>query len=681
MVSPSLPSPHHVAPFSSSSPQASDPPLLCPSTPSCSNNPTTSHSWRPSWWWVAVAVCSCWLGAMVLHGVVDETVLNWTEIGTAREKMDLAWSRMESNRESEPWLGLAELLVRGFYLQTDDTERLTQRNTFRPYTNKKKLLHTQGAHVRLKWKSFANPYGYTGLLGEDDVEGTATFSKGSRIVSNVSASWGMGLKLLRDNGPPAASVFCSPSTILGQLTSYNWNMFDAPLCGHVDIFLGAILLQIARKRPKVGPVEKLWTRFGNGPGISNFADLTKRNETVAEPRSPFSLCLRAPLELAKQFKGTLPWFNPIEQLRAVPPNTLLYEVIAVDSPKFLPDVFNMTTNAVKIAELWTQSEFITSRWADNHWTHQHQRFEEDLARRPDWQPYMTLKHLLMDGYGYAPLFVGRESRFGTIEQIAKSFAPGFIGLIQILTNPVAAHQFLSDSIGIKHLQKLAQSVLLGMYTSPNPNEPRSLQAIGEAVELGWGSSLQRLVTEFVGSSLFPGVPLFGAKEEEGAEHPDATFYDGSGEMFDLRGHMEANNVPKEEQEQAMNFITTLAPQLVFDGHFIRPSHLSALRNIVDDPVIRDVGEVVLQQYSEQFGSNFVGDVTEALFHTEGLTDVEAFVRAVFTPLSANREEEEGSRRLLEKDEGGSLLPFRRLLEKLLAPMEKLGEVRLYPDLK
>eukprot|EP00922_Rhytidocystis_sp_ex-Travisia-forbesii_P071418 GHVS01106581.1.p1 GENE.GHVS01106581.1~~GHVS01106581.1.p1 ORF type:complete len:739 (-),score=198.08 GHVS01106581.1:1067-3139(-) len=684
--------------------------------PSCDSHHQQHRYCRRSWCGVAVALAACCVGGglLLLHGVVDDFIDSWTELKTAEEKMDLVWNKMEANREPEPWVGLAELLIRGFYLQTDQTERLSNRNTFRPFSNKKKFLHTQGAHVRIRWKAVPNVYNYTGLFGAALADGTATFSKGSRIVSNSSASWGMGLKLLRDNGVPAATVFCSPSTLLGQLTAYNWNMLDAPLCGHVDIFLGAILLQIARKRPKVAKAEQLWTRYGNGPGISNFADIDEFNTTQPNPKFPFTICMRAPTALSRQFANTPAWFNPIEQLRAIPPDTLLYEVIAIDSPEFLPDVFNMNTNAVKIGEVWTSSEFITSRWADNHWTYQHQKFEEDLALRPDWKPFMTLRHLLMDGYGYAPLYEGRQGGLKnmTVKEVASNYAPGFIGIIQILTNPAATYQFLSDDLGIKHLQQLAQSVLLGMYFSPNPNKPggrRLQQEVGEAVALGWSSSLQQMLTQFVGASLFPGVPLFPAadklaqeEEEEGEKKEEGivavtdnvgggdVMRDSAGKLFDLPAHMADNNVSSDEQQQTMNFIKTLAPQLVFDGHFIRPTNIAALQNILDDPVVRDVGVVVLQQYSEQFGSDFVTDVTQALFRADGLSDVEGFVTAVFNSLEVTeKNEEEGApgpirrrRRQLTAAAEQSVVTksFRRLIDRLVEPMNKLGDVRLYPDI-
>jgi hypothetical protein len=40
-----------------------------------------------------------------------------------------------------------------------------------------------------------------------------------------------------------------------------------------------------------------------------------------------------------------------------------------------------------IAKLVAASEFTTSNWGDEHMYFRHQRMDDDLKIRPDWEPY------------------------------------------------------------------------------------------------------------------------------------------------------------------------------------------------------------------------------------------------------------------------------------------------------
>ena len=43
---------------------------------------------------------------------------------------------------------------------------------------------------------------------------------------------------------------------------------------------------------------------------------------------------------------------------------------------------------MKIAEIYTTSEMTTSNWADEHLYFRHQRMEDDLKFKPEWEPYV-----------------------------------------------------------------------------------------------------------------------------------------------------------------------------------------------------------------------------------------------------------------------------------------------------
>jgi len=41
----------------------------------------------------------------------------------------------------------------------------------------------------------------------------------------------------------------------------------------------------------------------------------------------------------------------------------------------------------KIAEIITRSELTTSNWGDEHMYFRHERMDDDLKLRPEWEPY------------------------------------------------------------------------------------------------------------------------------------------------------------------------------------------------------------------------------------------------------------------------------------------------------
>ena len=69
-------------------------------------------------------------------------------------------------------------------------------------------------------------------------------------------------------------------------------------------------------------------------------------------------------------------------MKTVAAGSTLYEVYAWDAPEELGG-----TEAF-IANIVTDSEVTTSRWGDEHLEFRHQRYEDDLAYRPEWTPYI-----------------------------------------------------------------------------------------------------------------------------------------------------------------------------------------------------------------------------------------------------------------------------------------------------
>ena len=69
------------------------------------------------------------------------------------------------------------------------------------------------------------------------------------------------------------------------------------------------------------------------------------------------------------------------EIDTIPSGSVLYDIYATDMPTELGGVES------KIGQFVTASEFTTSLWGDGHMYIRHQRMEEDLALRPEWEPY------------------------------------------------------------------------------------------------------------------------------------------------------------------------------------------------------------------------------------------------------------------------------------------------------
>ena len=70
-----------------------------------------------------------------------------------------------------------------------------------------------------------------------------------------------------------------------------------------------------------------------------------------------------------------------EYLGTIPANSTLFDVYATDLPTELGGTEKL------IAHMVTQSDLVTSNWGDEHMFFRHQRMDDDLKLRPEWEPY------------------------------------------------------------------------------------------------------------------------------------------------------------------------------------------------------------------------------------------------------------------------------------------------------
>ena len=72
-------------------------------------------------------------------------------------------------------------------------------------------------------------------------------------------------------------------------------------------------------------------------------------------------------------------------LQSIPEDALLFNVFAMDKPAELGGTESM------IAKMTTKSTMVTSYWGDEHMYFRHQRSDDDLKLRPEWEPYTPSK--------------------------------------------------------------------------------------------------------------------------------------------------------------------------------------------------------------------------------------------------------------------------------------------------
>jgi len=90
----------------------------------------------------------------------------------------------------------------------------------------------------------------------------------------------------------------------------------------------------------------------------------------------------------------------LTDLESIPSGSVLYDIFAMDKPEELGG------SEKKIGQLKTVSELTSSKWGDEHLYFRHERMDDDLALRPEWEPYTPkyegLFNLEQDGESGCP---------------------------------------------------------------------------------------------------------------------------------------------------------------------------------------------------------------------------------------------------------------------------------------
>lgn len=279
---------------------------------------------------------------------------------TAAEKHDLLLSML---RETE---GFSSAAYPNFWenlwfaVFEDKSPTITTFSDLSPYRHPKRI-HARANVAAAKFVAVDNPY--TGLFQGSDYM-FLRIGSGAPAGTTFSVP-GVGVKFLR-SGQPSAN-FVAMKDLLGQegrnLFLFEWsNHFPDP-----EPFL-ARLVQVGFTLAS-NPSSKV--------GLSDIASMTQDGAPVADPKFPFQLFLVPNPDLTAQF-ADIPFSDDYytAQLSMIPVGTTLWNVFAVDAPD--------SNTRIPLGSIVLTEEFFVSDNGDLKLFFRHQKFAEDLARRPDW---------------------------------------------------------------------------------------------------------------------------------------------------------------------------------------------------------------------------------------------------------------------------------------------------------
>jgi len=182
---------------------------------------------------------------------------------------------------------------------------------------------------------------------------------------------GMGLKWLRD-GQPSANL----QAMWGVNGQNSWNFFKNDFSNHIPAASGVALKALALKFSSA-------TKYVQTMGLRDLSIIGCNGQTRSPHRYPFKLVFKPNQGLRTKYPDYYQ-VDYMEQLKAVPSGTTIYEVYAVDQPN-APEK--------KIGEIRTTSQMVSSYWGDASLFFRHNYMDIDLQENPgwvDWTPYFSI---------------------------------------------------------------------------------------------------------------------------------------------------------------------------------------------------------------------------------------------------------------------------------------------------
>jgi len=281
---------------------------------------------------------------------------------------------------------------------------------------RKKLVHSVGPVVLVRYVPFPNPFNYTGIFETGSDSAIMRFSAAVAPVPIDGITPGVGIKFLRDQ-IPSGNAFAMRH-FAGQ---NSWNFFKHDWSGHPPEFVVAPPQLLALKA-KFGTGSSWPTKMGLAP----IAEFDQQGNRVPYPSFPYRWVLhpnnRIRTATPDGGKFGVDWTTQICNVVNKVEETI-FSVWAEDQPG---------SELVKIGEFVTVSAATTSKFGDVSLFFRHNRMEDDFRYNPQWVPAATaerLKQLSTPLYQHPdlPPLAGEANRGGfRPEQAAPSPNVGLI---------------------------------------------------------------------------------------------------------------------------------------------------------------------------------------------------------------------------------------------------------------
>jgi len=288
---------------------------------------------------------------------------------SAEQKMEKMWNAICAEQRSVEWapmVGIASnILLEGvnptFNVVTDSLHDM--KGIFGLF-HRKKLSHSKGVISRGEFISNGN-HDYTGIFkGSKNVLvrlSTATpYDKHLKMVPSVA------MKFLRD-GIPSANI----ETMFAVEGQEGFNFFRNNVSNHIPSRSTDTSMDIKLLDTKVREASK-WT---NMLGLLPLAEFDEKGKKEEKPKFPFRVIFHPTDQVHSLFPDELVTTDLPEQLIQIKPNTVIYTVHTMETPKSQP---------IMIGDLKIHTAPMRSLWSDQYLFFQHYRMEEDFKIHPEW---------------------------------------------------------------------------------------------------------------------------------------------------------------------------------------------------------------------------------------------------------------------------------------------------------
>ena len=281
---------------------------------------------------------------------------------TRQEKSDKIFAKITENSKSGSW-HFAGTLVVG---QNEVFDTLGDEFDCGFTGCRNKTIHSIGNVGKIQWMDLGG-HPYTGIFKGGD-SGYARFSAAAPVDTKTpNMKPGMGVKFLRD-GMDSAN-FVAMFSVDGQETL---NFFENDWNNHIPDVTTAALIPLELRF-------KTATEWIQTVGLSEMAQFDQAGAEEASPVFPWKL----------RFEPTGEWNMPADTydqtfeqyLVTIPSGSKLFSIYAMDQPVELGGKDQL------IGSFVTNSSLVTSYWGDEHMYFRHQRMDDDLKIRPEWEPY------------------------------------------------------------------------------------------------------------------------------------------------------------------------------------------------------------------------------------------------------------------------------------------------------